>query len=477
MKDVFSLIILFLMIINTTITVPPPIPANLHNVSVIDYDNIVKLINSTVNDDFFQYSAYKRLAYLVDSFGPRLSGSLNLEKATNELYEMLKSEGFENVRLEEVPNSIHWVRGEENLTLFSPRPTPTSIPMIGLGLSVGGNVTAEVIVVQDFDDMDLKKDQIKDKILLLNGKWVNYDKTVEYRLNGPSMAAKYGAVGFLLRSVASKSLSSPHTGVIDYDPNLKKIPSAAISLEDADMFDRMQKRGQQITVNLYMEAKLMEPVINYNVVAELIGSTYPSEIILLGGHIDSWDTGPQTGANDDGGGFMVCFEAVRVLLKLGLRPKRTIRFVAWTGEEVWGPNSGAWAYANSHIKEMDNHLVAFESDAGTRNIYGFGFTGGKNGFEIVKNLAQNYLKPLNASIIKFGEGGMPDSGPLLEKYGVPSITNKIDDTIDEEYYFTYHHSAGDSMSVLSPDDMDRNVIVIAAMMYLIADSPTRIPRN
>ena len=468
----FLIFLGIIFLINSKIFLAPK------NDSEDNYNYVLSTINSTVNsNDSFKSASYDRLAYIVDSFGPRLWGSLNLEMAIDELYRIMLNEGFENARKELVPNITHWVRGEERLTLFSPRPSPTKIPMIGLGKSVGGNVTAEVIVIQDFDDLEAKSDLIKGKIVLMNGKWVNYGACVKYRRQGPSLAAKYGAVGFLLRSIASKSLASPHTGTIDYDPNYNQIPAAAISLEDADMFDRMQARGQNITVNLYMEAKFLEPTHSYNLVGEIVGSTYPEQIILIGGHIDSWDTGPQTGSNDDGGGFMVCLEAVRVLLKLGFRPKRTIRFIAWSGEEMGGPYTGNQAYIRTHQSEMSNHILAFESDEGTKDIIGFGYTGGAKGYEIVNQIGNLYFKGLNASKIMFGNGGNTDTKPLLDGFGIPTMNNQLDDTDDLEYYFTYHHSAGDSMNVMSPHDMDRNVIVIAGMMYIIADIPIAIPRD
>ena len=443
-----------------------------------DYDDVLRVINNTVlTNASYTNASYNRLALIVDSFGPRLWGSLNLERAIDEIYNMMVKEGFENPRKELVPNITHWVRGQERLTLYSPRPSPTKIPMIGLGKSVGGNVTGQVIVVQDFNDLEAKQNQIKGKIVLMNGKWVNYSYSVKYRRQGPSLAAKYGAIGFLLRSIASKSLASPHTGSIDYDPNYNMIPAAAISLEDADMFNRMQNRGQIITVNLYMEAKFLEPTISYNLVGEIVGSTYPEQVILIGGHIDSWDTGPQTGANDDGGGVMVCFEAVRTLLKLGLRPKRTIRFIAYSGEEMGGPYSGNKAYLRTHINELKDHVVAFETDDGIKNILGFGFTGGAKGFEIVNQISNTYFKALNASKLIFGKGNNTDTQPFIDTYGIPIMNNFIDDTSDMKYYFTYHHSAGDSMSIMNPWEMDRNVIVISGMMYIIADLPFTLPRD
>jgi carboxypeptidase Q len=198
----------------------------------------------------------------------------------------------------------------------------------------------------------------------------------------------------------------------------------------------------------------------------------------MGGHLDSWDTGSQTGANDDGGGFVVCFEALRVLSQLGLRPRRTIRFIAWTGEEMGDVKNGAKRYAENALKNgIENHILAFESDEGTTDIYGFGYTGNTKGLEFIKDIAKTYLKPINASYIKDKDGISADVEPLSEVYGIPVMRNLINDTDDQEFYFTYHHTAGDSMTMMSKEDLDRNVIAIASMMYIVADSPDSLTRD
>jgi carboxypeptidase Q len=442
------------------------------------YDDVVLHIKSVVlNCPEFKSASYNRVAYLVDTFGPRLWGSEPLMDATNFMKEELIKEGFENVRLEENKNSLHWVRGKESLTLYSPRNYPTNIPMIGLGRSVGGNVKAEVLVVNSFDELEIKADEAKNKIVLFNVKWTKYEETVKYRAIGASKASKYGALACIIRSVSPVSIESPHTGAISYDETLPKIPAAAISLESADMFQRMSDRGQKIVLELKMEAHLEDEVSTYNVIGEIKGSEYPNEILLMGGHIDSWDVGPQTGANDDAAGFMVCMEAVRILLKLNLRPRRTIRFIAWSGEEFGHRNSGAPSYAKQHSNELKDHIIAFESDSGTTNILGWGFSGGKNGFEIFKEIHNTYLSNnLKMDKLVFGDGVMVDTTPLFEA-GIPVVRNIIEDTPDSKNYFSVHHSAGDSVSVLSKEDMDKNSIAIASMFYILADLPKRFPRD
>lgn len=239
----------------------------------------------------------------------------------------------------------------------------------------------------------------------------------------------------------------------------------------------MSDRGQKIELELYMEAHFEEEVSTYNLVGDIVGSEYPEEILLMGGHIDSWDVGPQTGANDDAAGFMVCMEAVRTLIKLNLRPKRTIRFIAWSGEEMGDRNSGAPSYVRRHQDELKNHIIAFESDSGTTNILGWGFSGGKNGFQIFENIHNNYLKNnLEMNKLVFGDGVMVDTEPLFGN-GIPVVRNLIEDTPDSANYFKVHHSAGDSVSVLSKEDMDKNVIAISSMFYILANIPERFPRD
>jgi len=195
----------------------------------------------------------------------------------------------------------------------------------------------------------------------------------------------------------------------------------------------------------------------------------------MGGHIDTWDTGSQTGSNDDGGGFITCYEAMRLVLKSGLRPKRTLRFIAWSGEEFNDhERSGYAAYLKAHLNELDKHIVAFEDDLGSTRLLGFGYIGDPEGKKVVEMIGKTYMGILNASIVN-DAGEAVDTGPLYEK-GVPTMANVIEDTPDHEFYFTYHHSAGDSMTIMNPDDMDSNVVGLAAMMYILADLESTIPR-
>jgi carboxypeptidase Q len=443
-----------------------------------DYNQIVKVISQKIKTDpEVKSAAYNRVAYLVDTFGPRLWGSEALLEASKYMQKQLIHENFEAVSLEENPNSLHWVRGSESLIMLSPRKNPTKIPMVGLGKSIGGNVTGELIIFESFEELEKNASQVSGKIVLFNPKWTAYGDVSKYRANGASQAAKHGAIGCLVRSLTPYSIESPHGGAMNYNENYTKIPAAAISLEDADMFSRMVNRGQIVVLNLQMEAHFEELTSTYNVVGQITGSKFPNEIVLIGGHIDSWDVGPQTGANDDAAGFMVCMEAIRVLIKLNLRPRRTIRFIAWSGEEFGDKNSGGPNYARVHMDELDNHVIAFESDLGTTDIEGFGFSGGSRGYELFKKINEDYLmKNLNLTRVENGKGVMQDTTPLY-KNGIPVVRNLVKDTPDSKFYFTYHHSAGDTVSILDKDDMDKNVAAIASLFYIIADMPDRFPRN
>jgi carboxypeptidase Q len=276
-------------------------------------------------------SAWRRLAVMTETFGNRFSGSQSLERAIDWVLARMKEDGLQNVRGEPVMVP-HWVRGAESAELVSPR--RANLPMLGLGGSIAtppGGITAPVLVVSTFDELRAKAAQAKGKIVLFDAPFTSYRETVEYRGNGAIEAARVGAVASLIRSVTPYSQRTPHTGGMRYDSTVRKIPHAAITVEDAEMLHRMQDRGEKIVVTLRMSARTLPDAPSRNVVAELVGREKPEEVVVFGGHIDSWDVG--RGAMDDGGGVMVAWEALRLLKRLGLQPRRTIRVVGWTNEE------------------------------------------------------------------------------------------------------------------------------------------------
>src|SRR5690606_7183145 len=257
--------------------------------------------------------------------------------------------------------------------------------------------------------------------------FTSYGETVQYRTRGAVEAARVGAVASLIRSVGPYGMQTPHTGGMSYDAAVARIPAAALSMEDALMLRRMQQRGERVRVRLRMSAETLPDAQSRNVVAELRGRERPDEVVVVGGHIDSWDVG--TGAMDDAGGSVAAWEAVRLMKELGLRPRRTVRVVLWTNEE--NGLRGGTGYRDRHRDELDRHVLAIESDAGVFSPQGFGFGGTDAAYEIVREVGR-LLEPIGAGRIT-RPGGGADIGPLMQ-LGVPGMGL----VVDGERYFWYH---------------------------------------
>jgi len=359
---------------------------------------------------------FERLAELCDTFGPRFTGSQNLEDAIDWILEKMEEDGLANVHGEKV-KVPRWVRGKESMALISPHKKEMHI--LGLGGSIGTpkkGIRGEVFVVNSFDDLEANAEKAKGKIVLFNVPFTSYGETVQYRYGGAPAAAKAGAVASLVRSIGPFSLNTPHTGGMRYEDGVKKIPHAAITLENAEMFQRIQDRGGTITVKLKMDGHYIPDGWSRNVVAELPGTEFPEEVIVMGGHIDSWDVGQ--GAMDDGGGCVAAWEAVRLLKELGLQPKRTIRVVMWTNEE--NGTRGGNAYRDQYINELDDHILAIESDGGVFSPEGFGFTGSDAARTLVQDIA-NLLEPIGSNFIG-DSGGGADIGPIMREGNISGIT-------------------------------------------------------
>jgi len=420
--------------------------------------------------------SYLKLQELCDDIGNRLSGSERLDRALKWAKHSMINDGQENVRIEKVMVR-RWVRGKESLELLYPQ--KFSMAMLGLGGSVGtpiNGITAEVIVARDKKHLDELGDKASGKIVLFNFPMPKYDpekgsgygKTVKYRGFGASWAAEKGAVACLVRSVTAHSLRSPHTGAMRYLDNIKKIPTCAVSVEDAEMMARIIARGGKVRVKLYMEAKTHDPVPSGNVIAEYRGSEKPDEIVVIGGHIDSWDVGQ--GAHDDGTGCVIAMEVIHVLRKLGLRPRRTIRVVLWTNEE--NGLAGGLQYAKDHEKEADKTFAAIESDSGGFDPQGFSIDlEDDKKEEIAAEQLRDILKllePLGKFRVRTGSSGA-DVGPL-RKQGVPAMGLWV----DMRKYFDYHHSHADTVDKVDPKELSRCVAVMAVMAYILADRPGKL---
>jgi hypothetical protein len=399
----------------------------------------------------------------------------------------MKKAGLENVQTPPVMVP-HWVRWRESAVLLSPVEKP--LTMIGLGMSVGTpaeGISGEVVVAHTFDELKaLGRERVAGKIVLYNPEWKGYGGTVMYRVSGASMAAALGAKAVLVRSMTNVSLQTPHTGTLEYTAGIDKIPAAALSTEDAAMLERIVKAGTLVKVRLRMEAHQEADATSHNVMGEIRGSQKPDEIVVLGGHIDSWDIGQ--GANDDGSGIMAAFEAVALIKKLGLQPKRTIRVVFWVNEENGG--AGGRAYRAMVGDGLSKHVAAIEMDGGAEKPLGFGFGafGGNRrataapapdpeggdmpapstaAFTRVEDIGK-LLESIDGGKITPGGGGA-DIAPLMMG-GVPGFGVRTVGT----HYFDWHHTDADSFDKIVPKEFQENVAALAVMSYVLADMPERL---
>lgn len=427
-------------------------------------ENAQKIIAMAMERDV----AWNRLTYMADTFGHRFSGSESLEKSIDWIVETMEQDGFDKVWTQPVMVP-HWVRNEESATLISPR--KKNLPMLGLGGSVATpkeGITAEVIVVKSFEELEKVKDRVEGKIVLFNAEFTSYGRTVQYRTNGAIEAAKHGAVASLIRSVGPYSMQTPHTGVMYYEDDVKKIPHAAITVEDAMLIQRLYDRGESIKIHLQMNAETFPDTESRNIIAEIKGTEHPEEIVVLGGHIDSWDVGQ--GVMDDGGGSIAAWEAVRIMNEMGIKPKRTIRVVLWTSEEVGIQGGNEYhRWVKEEEQSLDDHILAMESDAGVFDPLGFGFTGSEEAFQILTEIG-TLLKPIDSGEVTKGGGGA-DIGPLMRE-GVPGMGL----VVDGSRYFWYHHTAADTMDKLDKEDFNECVATMAVFAYAAADIEQRIPR-
>lgn len=422
--------------------------------------NVDRIVAAALADS----AAWNRLAVMTETFGHRFSGSASLERAIDWSLARMKEDGLDNVRGEPVMVP-HWVRGRESAELITPR--RQALPMLGLGGSIGtppNGITAQVMVVKSYDDLRARAAEARGRIVLFNAPFTNYGATVQYRSGGAVEAAKAGAVASIIRSVTPYSMRTPHTGSMRYDSTVRKIPHAAITPEDADMIARMVERGEKVSIKLMMSARTLPDAPSRNLIGELRGTERPDEVVVMGGHIDSWDVG--RGAMDDAGGVVAAWEAIRILKALGLRPRRTIRVVGWTNEE--NGLRGGNAYRDAHRAEAANHVLAIESDGGVFTPEGFGFTGTDSAFAIMQQVGR-LLEKIGAGRITRGGGGA-DIGPMME-LGVPGMGLNVDGT----KYFWYHHTDADTIDKMTPREVSLCVAAMAIVAYVIADMPERLP--
>lgn len=408
---------------------------------------------------------WARLSTLCTLFPHRLSGSQGLEQAIDWIEGEMKADGFDSVYTEAVMVP-HWERGREELTVLGQ--TPQSLQILGLGGSVStppGGIEAELVVVESYEELERRHHEVAGKIVVFNVPFTTYGETVGYRFSGASRAADAGAKAALLRSVAPYSLDTPHTGVTVYSEKSEKIPFGAISPEAAMRLHRVTERGEKVRVRLVLESTEHLDAPSRNLVAEIRGREIPEEVIVIGGHIDGWDVGE--GAHDDAGGSVMCWEALRVLADMGLRPRRTIRVVLWTNEE--NGLQGGKTYRRLHDLEVKNHVLAIESDYGTFHPSGFGYSGPKEGQEVLASVLY-LLKTTIGEMAVRTPGGGADIGPLMDA-GVPGAGL----THSSEKYFWYHHSPADTLDKIDPVDFRNCVATLAVTAFVVAELEQRIP--
>lgn len=420
---------------------------------------------------------WEKLEHLTTEVGARLSGSTQLETAITWAADRMEEEGLVVRKLPvKVP---HWVRGNETARVVAPVDKPISI--LGLGLSVGtpeGGLTASVVSVTSFEELEaLGRDRVEGKIVLYAVPWMGYGRTVRYRGAGASRAAALGAVAALVRSATGRSLYTPHTGAMRYDESQPKIPAAAVTVEDAEWMHRMVQSGHDVRVHLEMEAHMLPDADSFNLVAEIPGHGIPDEVVVMGGHFDSWDVGQ--GAHDDGASCMAAWHALTLVKRLGLTPRRTLRVVLWTNEE--NGLRGGRAYREWVGDDVSKHVAAIEMDGGAERPIGFGLGlrgGDDDGPDAAYEEALGtlheigaLLEGLDASLMQRGGGGA-DIGPLMRD-GVPGLALR---TVGE-HYFDWHHTNADTLDKVDPQDFRKAMALLGVVGYVLADMPEQLPRG
>jgi len=434
-----------------------------------------ELRDAALADDY----AYRQVAHLTDNIGPRASGTAQAQAAVQYVADELRKLGLE-VRLEEV-KIPHWIRGIETAALIEyPGQVEGTSQKIVL-TALGGNtptspdgITAEIVVVRSFDELKaLGREKVAGKIVLFNVpfdklKAANgmageaYGEAVAYRGTGAKAAAELGAVASLVRSVGNADYRLPHTGW----SAPAGIPAGAVTSEDADLMGRLAAQGK-VRMRLTLTSQTGPEVVSYNVVADLKGSEHPEQVVIVSGHLDSWDLG--TGAIDDAAGVAVAMETAELAQRLHLHPKRTIRVIAWMDEENGG--RGHDVYAKAHEAELGNYVAAIESDTGAAHPFGFQAKVNPKTLALLKPV-QDVLQSFGANVIRLTDRSPGADIEPLAKAGVPALGIMQ----DARTYFNYHHTAADTLDKIVPQELRENAAAMAVMGYALANLPERLPR-
>lgn len=414
---------------------------------------VTKIVNYIL-DGPGKNSTYNELAIFCDTFGPRLSGSKSLEAAIDYL-----SEKMANSQLDVTGETVmvpHWEVLSQSCGITKPVKHTMNILTLGNSVSTNGTLEAEVLLVHDFHELDVKGQagELEGKIVVFNYKYTEYRQSVKYRTTGALKASKYGAAAALIRSVTGFSINSPHAG-----EGSKSIPTAAITVEDANLIERWVKRNKSVNIQLNIQTKHHGDAKSRNLIGDIRGKTRPDEIVFVSGHMDSWYNTP--GAMDDGGGMMISYKALDILKKLDLKANRTMRVILWTAEE---PGLvGAQQYFNKHKDKLDSFKVVIESDAGTFRPLGLSY---KNMGSIGECVLQEIL--LLAPQVSTQAVNRRFEGSDIELFtdaGVPGVSLLNENS----HYFDFHHTSGDTMDVEDPMSLDSATGLFASTLYVLAN--------
>ena len=412
---------------------------------------------------------YDIVESLTTEVGPRLAGTEAEARARSWAKQTLKSLGFKHVT-EEAFVMPTWVRGGEQAEITAPYPQPLSITALGGSVATESNgIEAELVFVKDlFALKALPKHALDGKIVYVGHHMrktqdgSSYGYTVPLRRDGASEAAKKGALAILIKSIGTSSHRFPHTGQMLYTDGVRKIPVAAVSRPDADQLERIFARGQEVKVKLNMTPKMVGEQTSGNIIADIKGSERPEEIVVIGGHLDSWDQG--TGAVDDGAGIAITTAAAKLILDSGIQPKRTIRLIHWGAEEVG--LLGAKAYAEKHKDNIENHIIASESDFGAGPIWQIKSKVSEKSLPVIQTLAEELHSLGISKGDNLGYGG-PDLIPL-KQLGMPGISLRQ----DGRDYFDLHHTPDDTLDKIDPEHMRQNVAAYAVFAWMMANVDT-----
>jgi len=439
-----------------------------HANNITEYGSTVFNIFTHATEDT---GGYERLGELCNTFGSRLSGSQSLEDAIDWVVDRMQKDGFDSVTTEPV-TVTKWVRRSEELKMTSPREKKMDILALGGSIGTGGTpITAEVLVVATFEELIANADKAVGKIVVFNAPFISYSQTVSYRVDGAVAAAKVGAVASLTRSVTPFSLYTPHTGVMYYEEGITQIPAAAITVEDAILLQTIQNNGETPVLSLFMDCETVGTSQSRNIIGDYRGSSIPDELVVIGGHIDSWDVG--SGAHDDGGGIMHTWQAIRTLIALNLRPQRTIRLVMWTNEENGG--AGHDAYFNDHINELNSTVFCYESDSGSFTPVGLSVSGTSVARNEVQQIADLMSPFVHLQITSGGAGA--DVSPLTNA-GVPGAGLTVAaDGVGQDTYFWYHHTRADTFDHIDLRELQLCVGTTASLAFVVADMESNLPRT